>query len=1798
MRPSLRVFASLIFTILLFSCSSKDMVEIIEFSPQGETKELTTFRVEFDRALAPDSLTDKWIDGNFIQFNPAISGKYKWIDAKTLIFSPDHPLEPIQKYTANVTADVLFNSLYETDFDEYDFNTPDFDVLKTEFFWTQLPNQTHKVSIQANVYFNYPVSPDQLKNYIKVFVESKETSELSIVSDKSSEMIAVNLGEFSQANSNQKIVLKIKKGLSSTIGKKPLEDDREFTYDLEALTRLAVTDVYSEFEGVRGVIVVTTTQMVNSERVREFITLNPPLDYDVSVFDNTIRLEGNFADYQSIDLKIAKGLPGVLGGELEFDYQQMITFVNLNPAINFKDKQGSYLLRGGEENLEIMAVNVEEVEITVSQVFENNLVHFLGDYGYYFSSDDSYYYSPYINVSRYGKMLYEEKLSLPRKENWKTDFTVNINKALQSEFKGLFVIQINSKEDRWIQDTKIFAVSDLGIIAKRSHNSITVFVNSITSTDAVESAEVKLFSSNNQLLAEGFTNKNGAVTLNKFYHSLEEFSPQLILVKNGDDFNFINLYGSRVETSRFDVGGKYDYYDYNAFIYGDRNLYRPGERVNISGIVRDRKINVVKDVPVFIKVYTPTGKLFDEFKKILNQQGSFELSFEVPEYSQTGEYRVDLFTANERLIGNYKFSIEDFVPDKIRVILKNNPEIASSGQSITTSIDAEFLFGAKAADMPYQAEIQLRHKPFISKQFPRFTFSNSSIKDSFIKNQLMDGKLDSEGHAEVVYQIPHDVKSSGLITAYQFVSVFDLTGRPVNRVSSAEIYPNRHYIGIRSDRYYVGTNDEIKFQVIAVDQNDKAVEKLNVLATLVKYEWQTVLKQDHADNYYYTSEKKEVIKWNKNITIEGEPEDISFSVPSSGQYELRINDLYYGEGYQYSGFYAYGWGSSTASSFQVDREGRVDIVLDKEKYEPGDEAKILFMTPFEGKMLVTLERDSVFYYNTVDVKDRSFELTLDIKEEYLPNVYVSATLFKPHTLESATPYFVGYGYKSLQVEDSDNLLEVEIESPEKIKPNTKQKITINTKSKKDIFITLAAVDEGILQLKNYQTPDPYSFMYAKRALQVDGYDIYKYLLPEIVTSSPGGDDFAAQLKKRTNPITTKRFKLLSYWSGIRRTDSSGEVEITLDIPQFNGEVRLMALAYDESSFGSAESFMKVADDVIIESEIPRFLSINDKLEIPVTAINTTNKNIDIDLSMSVNGPLNITSDDKAKVTINPNSTFTSNFYLNVGSKIGKGSINIESKGDAKVSEKIDIPIRPVSPLVVESGSGILTAVNEMKINLSGEFVEGTQQANLVISNFPGVRYAKTLKSLIGFPYGCLEQTVSKLFPQLYFEDIAKLAAPELYKTTNPIYNIKEGIRKIEAMQRYDGSFLYWPSGTTTNEWTNVYAAHFLLEARKAGFDVNANVINSMLSYISKRVHSKETIEYVKYDQNRRTVVIAASREIPYGLYVLALSGKGDLATMNYYKARLHLLPGDSRFFLAGAYALMGKWQAAYEIIPSSFSPVKTERTTGGSFNSSVKANAIILNLLLDVDPENVQIPNFIKYLNDNAKDIYSTQDKAFVFMALGKSAKAASESKLNVKIEADGKVVGEFSGKDINIDLTNYINSEIKLIPEGKGKTYFYWSVEGVKTTSEFENKDSNLKVRRRYFDYRSGTEITNNTFRQGDLIVCKFELTGVARDIENIVISDLLPAGFEIENPRLMETQRLTSDSNNKLLPVEYLDIRDDRLLLFTSLRNQNYGEFKYLIRVVNRGEFHLAPITADAMYDREYNSINGGGIIKVTGR
>lgn len=1800
MRSFLFNLSILFSIILLISCGPGSTVEVESFSPSGEVDKVSNFVIEFSEDLAPADVQDKWLDEEFVTFNPKIPGKFKWTSPSTLVFSPDAPLEPMQTYTAEITSSVLFKTKFSPEFEEYTFHTPYFDVTKVDFFWTNIPYQNYKLSVQANIHFNYPVDPKSLRNFLEIKRAGAEVTDFQIVSEQSADVIAINFGEVQQTDKEQLFSVKVKENLISVLGKEGLKEPRTFEIKLPPITRLAITNVTAGFDGTSGWIEVAATQAVDEKRLKDFVATDPVKKLNFSVSGNTFRIKTDLDNVETVELKIKKGLPGLYGGTLEYDYEQEVSMVNVEPSINFADKKGKYLMLGGEENLKVNAVNVNEVEVEISQVFRNNILHFLNQYGYYYYYDEYYYdYNPEYYVGDFGETLYNEKIKLQEGQNWLKSFTVNLNKALGQKFKGIFTVSVRSEEERWRSDSKVVAISDLGIISKTADNEIYVFVNSIGTAEPVAGAEVNIISTNNQTLLTAKTGDDGVAVFKDVKKQTEGFSPRLVTVEKDADFNYIDLRETTIETSRFDVGGLTQYTsDFNVFIYGPRNIYRPGEEVNLSAIVRNDKIQVVKDIPLITKIITPSGKVFEEFKNDLNAQGSFELSFTLPEYAQTGSYSADVYTGSKQIVGSYKFSVEEFVPDKIRVNVKSDKEKTKPGDKVIIDVAAEFLFGAPAADMKYEADIQLNHRSFTSKNFAGYTFSNSSVSNTDIANTFLEGQLDAEGKAKIEFSIPDGIESKGVIAGSAYISVFDLTGRTVTRSAGFDVFPKDYFIGIKSTDYYCGVNQNINFNLVAVDKDDKQINNFSASAKLVRYEWQTVLKKDYSNRYYYSSEEKEFTEWEKDVTLNG-PTKFNVNVSKSGKYELRISKK--GESsYEKTTFYAYSWGTSTAGSFEVDKEGKVEIVFDKEQYEPGDKAKVLFTCPFSGKMLVTLERGGVYSYQYVDVNSKSAELNLSLDDEHMPNVYVTATLFKKHSKDDNAPFLVGHGFASIKVVKNKNKLPVSVSAPQKVKPNTTQQITIKTDSQKDIYVTVAAVDEGILQISNYETPDPFKFMYAKRPLMVESFDLYKLLLPEIVSissSTGGGDMMEKQLQKRTNPVSVKRFRLLSYWSGIKKTNSDGTVTVALNIPQFNGEVRVMAVAYTGSRFGSGEQRIKVADDLILEPQVPRFLAVNDSLVTPVSLVNTTDKTANVEVSLKVEGPLKITSSTKKNIKLKPNSTGNVTFGIVAQSQVGAGKIIFETSGLANVKEEIDIAVRPISPLIVETGSGTIAAGKEIKIDIPKNFLKGTQTTSLTISKFPAVKFAKHLKYLVGYPHGCIEQTVSRLFPQLYFEDLAKVVAPEFYRTTNPVYYVKEGIRKIESMQLYDGSLSYWQGGTETSWWGSVYAAHFLVEAKKAGFNVSEDVLKKLMKYLSKKAKEQSTFDYVTYHSAGRTIKKIANKEILYSLYVLAMNGEGDIATMNYYKARPHLVSDDMRYMLAGAYALMGRWNSYYEIVPNAFTPERTDRLTGGSFDSDIRANAIMLNVLLEVEPANKQIPVIIKYLTQNSDRMYSTQERSFAFLALGKAASMNADANVTVDILVNGKSVNKFSGKDLTVSDASMNSSDITLKASGSGEVYYFWSAEGVKTNGKVEEEDSYMQIRRSFYSYKTGRLISDRRFYQGELIICKIELTGLERSAENIVITDLIPAGFEIENPRLNPATELQWIPKNPI-NVQYMDIRDDRLLLFTELVRNQTKDFYYMLRVVNQGTYQLPVIGAEAMYDQEYHSYNGAGVVKILQR
>ncbi|MGV3587553.1 MAG: alpha-2-macroglobulin family protein, partial [Adhaeribacter sp.] len=774
-------------------------------------------------------------------------------------------------------------------------------------------------------------------------------------------------------------------------------------------------------------------------------------------------------------------------------------------------------------------------------------------------------------------------------------------------------------------------------------------------------------------------------------------------------------------------------------------------------------------------------------------------------------------------------------------------------------------------------------------------------------------------------------------------------------------------------------------------------------------------------------------------------------------------------------------------------------------------------------------------------------------------------------------------------------LAVAITAPEESRSKRVQPVSVRTAPGAEV--TLAVVDEGILQLKDYVTPDPHGYFYQKRALEVNAYDLYPFLFPELSgrRSSFGGDGF--DLAKRINPLTSKRVKLVSVWSGHLKANSNGEAKVNVNIPEFSGALRIMAVAYKENAFGSAEKTMRVSDPVVISTALPRFVGPKDTLVVPVTLSNTTAKLATVNSNITTTGPLRVVGAAGQSTTLKPNSEAQVVYKLVASSGIGQASVTVgvNALGE-KFSNQTDITVRPIAPLTKLTGAGSLKDGANAVISPAHDFIPASTASRLVVSSSPIAQFTDDITFLLQYPHGCLEQTVSKAFPLLYYSDLAKsLQQDRNTRTYNPNYLVQEAIIKIENMQQYDGGFTYWPGGTNTDWWTSAYASHFLLEARKAGYPVNKPVLDKALTYLQRKVKTKGMEEYRFYNASRQVQSkFIAAHENTYSLYVLSLAQQPDWATMNYYKAKPELLSLDARYLLASTYALSGRRESFNQLLPRSFTGESALRALDGSFYSVTRDMALSLNGLLEADPDNAQIGTLARHLSQELRYTrwYNTQERAFALMALGKMARR-SQGNLTARITQNGKNIGSFSGKDVS--LANKLNSSnLNIQTSGKGTLYYFWEVEGISQSGSYKPEDNLLQVRKTFFD-RNGREIQNNTVKQNDLVVVRIALQSLdGRNVPNVAITDLLPAGFEIENPRLLTEREFKWLNDQKPDVPDYTDIRDDRINLYATARPKPQY-FYYQVRAVTQGTFQLGPVGADAMYNAEYHSYSGGGMFRV---
>jgi alpha-2-macroglobulin len=1806
MRIKNLLAATVLVAIFLPSCK-RNGVNLDYTNAKGEVPQLGNLVFRFSKSLVKDSMVNIWDSTDYISFEPKIPGRFRWESPDQLVFSPSRPLAAATAYKAKIRSDVLHYSKYDVvkGADKIAFHTPELLLDMAQVIWTlQDESNSKSAAPQVDLNFNYRVNPNAVKERLKIEVDGKKMDFVMQTLSPDTK-ISVRIAGLKQEDKDFDAKVTIDKGIKPEEGNETTKEDMVSVFSIPSPYVLSVQNIESEHDGTEGLVHVTTSQQLTGESLASLVKFSPDLKYAVQLSDNGFDIRSSAFDVEkSYALTIGKGLRGKIGGILKEDYSGNIAFGELEANINFTNSKAVYLSKRGGKNIEVKLTGVPKVKIIISKIYENNLL-MAQRYGYSpqessnaeytsYSEEGGYegggYNDEYNSEGELGDVIYEKEIdtrSLPKSGAGRLLNMAQFEDRLP-DFKGIYHAVIRSTKDYWVKDSRFISMSDIGLITKEGQDKILVFANSIKTATSLSGVNISVYATNNQLIGTGATDGDGVAEIAYSKKEFSGFKPAMIIAKTADDFNYLPFNTTRVNTSRFEVGGKrINNSGLDAFIYAERDIYRPGEKVNFSAVLRDRQWKSPGDIPVKMKFLMPNGKELKVFRKNLNEQGSVEGNIDISSSAITGSYSLEVYTSNDVLLGAKNFMIEEFVPDRIKVSTKPDKEFLRPGESTNVAISATNFFGPPAANRNYETEIQVRQKSFSAEKYEDYDFSLAN-QNSFFDKIVNQGKTDDNGNATQAFKVPDTYANMGSLQANFYTTVFDETGRPVSRSSSVDIFTQDVFLGIKNDwSYYSPLNQPVKFQLASLNKDGKVVNS-TAKVEVIKHEYRTVLTKS-GSYFRYESQKEDKMMEEKEIAV-GSNTVYSYIPRSPGDYEVRVSRPG-ASSYVQRSFYSYGnWGGDN-SSFEVNNEGNIDIELDKESYNTGETVKALLKTPFSGRVLVTMETDKVISHQYINVDKRTASVELKLTGDHVPNVYIAATLIKPHEL-SDIPLTVAHGYKSVKVDDKSRKMPVEILAQKTVRSRTHQKVSV--KAAAGSFVTLSAVDNGVLQVSGFKTPDPYDYFYQKKALQVAGYDLYPLLFPEVrgKLSSTGGDG-ELEMDKRVNPMQNKRIKIVSYWSGIAKANGSGVADFEFDIPQFSGEVKLMAVAYKNQGFGNSEAAMTVADPIVISTALPRFLSPSDTISVPVTLSNTTSKASNVSASITVEGPLKVVGGNSQTVNLNANSEGRALFQVVADPTIAVGKIKIAVSGmGEKFTDETEISVRPPSTLQKVTGSGSVAGGSSQKINIGlSDFIANSTNYQLVVSRSPVVELADQLSYLVQYPYGCTEQTVSAAFPQLYFGDMSDLMKLNKDVKINANTNIIEAIRKIKMRQLYNGAVTLWDGEGKEDWWATIYAAHFLLEAKKAGFEVDNSLLETMLTYINNRLKNKETITYY-YNRDKNKKI--APKEVTYGLYVLALAGRSNVPAMNYYKANPSLLALDSRYLLSAAYAAAGDKKSFNAILPGAFSGEESVTQTGGSYYSAVRDESIALNALIDADPGNAQINLMAKHVGQSLKgrNWLSTQERAFSFLALGKLARAANKSTVTADIKVNGKTMATINGNDWRGDMSALKGTAIEIITKGSGQLYYFWQAEGISTSGAYKEEDNYIKVRKKFYN-RFGQAITGNTFKQNDLIIIGVTLENAySTSVENIVITDLLPAGFEIENPRTKEIPGMEWIKDASY-PTS-LDVRDDRIHFFVDLTSSRQTYY-YAVRAVSPGNYKMGPVSADAMYNGEYHSYNGAGMIRV---
>lgn len=1760
----------------------RDPVSVIDVVIDRE--QLTHLDLVFDRALGDERVGDV-LGRPPATLSPHTGGIWSWNAANVLRFTPTHRLAPATRYTIELVPEALFGREFALVGERrFDAQTDAFQVERIDSHEEPELEADHRVRLRGELRFNYDVEPRELAPRLRlVDPDGPGASDVAVELEGSyaTTVIGWRSAPIEKSAAERTLRLTVAGDLTPAEGNVSLAGDYTVTLPLGSRDVLVVRGTSVTPGEQESAIEIELSSAVDAKVARDHLAIEPPVEVTASSARNRLVLRGAFTPAKRYALTLRAGLTAGDQARLPKDHREELTIPDLPIAAGFRG-EGMFLPASGSRKLGIETINVSRVTLSIDRVYRNNVLYLVAQQGHQVWQTQGYGRVAHV----FGDRLVEEVLEIGGERNQKQLTEISLDERLGKHEPGFYRVAVQ-REGSWSQEQRWLLITDLGIVAKRGAEDLLVWVSSFGDLAPIGGASVRVVSDQNQTLASGRTDARGLWHLRDQRERFEAQRPAYVVVERGGDWSFIALDHTRIETSDLDVGGaEAPRGGYDAFLYGERDLYRPGEVARGVAVLRGANLAVPPAMPLLLRHRGPQGEERGTQRLELGAEGLAEWSVALPDTAETGGHALEL-VVGEDVVGRYRFAVEEFVPDRISVAIEGPRAAPAAGQPLQYRVASHYLFGPPGAGLDVESRVSLESAPFAPPGHLGFTFANEDRE--FARRELLarEGTLDAEGAASFEAPIPAGLEVPSALVAVVTARVSERGGRGVAAQARFPVHPYPYYLGLKQVKEgYAEPGQPVAFELIGAAPDGSVVPTGALRVELFRDEWQTVLRRTASGSYRYDSQLEARSVDLTSLPAGEQRHSFAFTPSEYGRYRVVATDPATGASARVA-FYASGWGFAP---WAVENPGRIELDLERDELRAGERAVVQVRAPFAGRLLLAVERERVLHTELHELAGNTARIELPVRADWRPNVYVTATLVRSAKgLEPGTAARA-FGAVPLAVDRAQHRMDVRVDAPVEVRPRGPLELRVHAAP--GSRLTLAAVDEGVLQLVAQETPDAFAHFYRRRGLGVSSHDVFSFLLPDLAVeaeAAAGGDKGAALRAQMLRTEGIRRVKPVAFWSGVLVADARGEARARFELPEFQGALRIMALAHRDADFGNTTATTRVRDPLVLLPTTPRFLSFGERAELPVTVRNDTGSAGTVRVRLDASGPVKVEGGGSREVALAHGAEALVRFALATGAEPGDIELRFSAelgaehaRAERSLGLRADLPARTTERAGTVTGSGVTLASESAGLRPEG------RSRTLRIGAAPLVQLSGKLRDLLEYPYGCLEQTVSRAFPLVALGDFAQQVEPELLLERDPAAWVEAGIQQVASMQLSDGGFSLWPRGREVHPWSSVYATHFLVEAERAGHASAHAALGRALDYTRREAVAKE---HYSGPELERAV---------YALYVLARAGRADRATMDFVRERhVRELGAASRVLLGAAYAAGGDPDLLPELAAQLSDAEQVRRQTGGNFASTTRNRALFLLGLLDAAPDDPRVAELAaRLVRDAQTDPWNTQETSFALLALGQLARAAAAADYRGSVWVAGEKVGDFDASTRVFDaLPDDGDVEIRLeAGSGPARAYYALSQRGTPTDAAFAPTAEGLEIERTWLG-RDGAPIEDGRVRQGDLVVVRLRVRSSAGRVENAVVSQLLPAGFEVENPRLESSETLpwVRDAD---LTAEYVDVRDDRVLIFTRLGDPKWQTAYVLLRAVTPGSYRAPPTQVEAMYEPALRATGERGQIAIEAR